>query len=55
MIHAYHPSCHVNLGRNVSEGAQELLARPMVKELDLPKECGGPARALMKKLGIESD
>jgi len=40
-------------GRNVREQAQALLERPMVKELDLPVKCGGPARALMKKLGIE--
>jgi hypothetical protein len=37
----------------VREQAQALLERPMVKELDLPVKCGGPARALMKKLGIE--
>jgi hypothetical protein len=42
-----------NPGRNVREQAQELLERPMVKELDLPKKSGEPARALMKKLGIE--
>ncbi|KAH9964227.1 glycerol-3-phosphate dehydrogenase [Russula dissimulans] len=40
-------------GRNVREQAQALLERPMVKELDLPVKVGGPARALMKKLGIE--
>ncbi|KAH9081554.1 glycerol-3-phosphate dehydrogenase [Lactarius deliciosus] len=40
-------------GRNVREQAQALLERPMVKELDLPGKSGGPARALMKKLGIE--
>jgi len=40
-------------GRNVREQAQALLERPMVKELDLPRKCGGPAHALMKKLGIE--
>jgi hypothetical protein len=43
----------LNPGRNVREQAQELLERPMVKELDLPGQSGGPARALMKKLGIE--
>jgi len=42
-------------GRNVREQAQGLLERPMVKELDLPGKSGGPARALMKKLGIEED
>ncbi|KAN0111613.1 6-phosphogluconate dehydrogenase, C-terminal-like protein [Russula decolorans] len=40
-------------GRNVREQAQALLALPMVKELDLPGKSGGPARALMRKLGIE--
>jgi glycerol-3-phosphate dehydrogenase len=40
-------------GRNVQERAQELLERPMVRELDLPGKSGLPARALMKKLGIE--
>ncbi|KAH9035066.1 glycerol-3-phosphate dehydrogenase [Lactarius hengduanensis] len=40
-------------GRNVREQAKALLERPMVKELDLPGKSGGPARALMKKLGIE--
>jgi hypothetical protein len=39
----------------VREQAQALLERPMVKELDLPGMTGGPARALMKKLGIEED
>jgi hypothetical protein len=43
----------LNVGRNVREQAQELLERPMVKELDLPRQSGGPARALMRKLGIE--
>lgn len=43
----------VTLGRNVREQAQGLLALPMVKELDLPGKSGGPARALMRKLGIE--
>jgi hypothetical protein len=37
----------------VRERAQALLERPMAKELDLPRKCGAPARALMKKLGIE--
>jgi hypothetical protein len=45
--------CCVNSGRDVRERAQALLERPMVKELDLPGTTGGPARALMKKLGIE--
>ncbi|KAH9995991.1 glycerol-3-phosphate dehydrogenase [Russula vinacea] len=40
-------------GRNVREQAQALLELPMVKELDLPRKSGGPARALMRKLGIE--
>jgi len=39
----------------VREQAQALLERPMVKELDLPGKSGGPARALMKKLGIEGE
>jgi hypothetical protein len=39
----------------VREQAQALLERPMVKELDLPRKSGVPARALMKKLGIEED
>ena len=42
-------------GRNVREQAQGLLERPMVKELDLPGKSGGPARELMKKLGIDED
>ncbi|KAI0285447.1 glycerol-3-phosphate dehydrogenase [Russula aff. rugulosa BPL654] len=42
-------------GRNVREEAQALLALPMVKELDLPGKSGGPARALMRKLGVEGD
>ncbi|KAI0275338.1 glycerol-3-phosphate dehydrogenase [Gloeopeniophorella convolvens] len=41
-------------GRNVREQAQTLLERPMVKELDLPGKTGGPARALMQKLGVDS-
>ncbi|KAH9960759.1 NAD-dependent glycerol-3-phosphate dehydrogenase [Lactifluus volemus] len=40
-------------GRDVRERAQALLELPMVKELELPGKTGGPARALMKKLGIE--
>jgi len=39
----------------VREQAQALLERPMVKELDLPRKCGGPAHALIKKLGIDED
>jgi hypothetical protein len=50
VIHAY---LYVNSGRDVRERAQELLERPMVKELELPGKTGEPARALMKKLGIE--
>lgn len=53
MIRAYYLSCRGNLGRNVREQAQALLELPMVKELDLPGKSGGPARALMRKLGIE--
>ena len=51
--HLLHLTVGITLGRNVREQAQELLERPMVKELDLPGQSGGPARALMKKLGIE--
>ena len=53
MMRAYNLNFRGNLGRNVREQAQGLLALPMVKELDLPGKKGGPARALMRKLGIE--
>jgi hypothetical protein len=53
MILAYHLNCCGNSGRNVREQAQALLELPMVRELDLPGKSGGPARALMRKLGIE--
>ena len=52
-MRAYNLNFRGNLGRNVREQAQGLLALPMVKELDLPGKKGGPARALMRKLGIE--
>ena len=55
MIRAYQLSCRGNLGRDVREQAQALLELPMVKELDLPGKSGGPARALMRKLGIERE
>ncbi len=53
MMRAYHLKFRGNLGRNVREQAQALLALPMVKELDLPGKSGSPARALLRKLGIE--
>ena len=53
MKRAYNLNFRGNSGRNVREQAQGLLALPMVKELDLPGKTGGPARALMRKLGIE--
>jgi hypothetical protein len=55
MICARRLSYRGNLGQNVRERAQSLLERPMVKELDLPAKAGGPARALLKKLGIAAD
>jgi hypothetical protein len=53
MMRVYYLNFRGNLGRKVREQAQALLARPMMKELDLPAKSGGPARALMRKLGIE--
>ena len=35
----------------MAERANELLSRPPNRELDLPAECGKPAKLLMKKLG----
>ncbi|KAH9944171.1 NAD-dependent glycerol-3-phosphate dehydrogenase [Epithele typhae] len=40
-------------GRDVAERANELLALPPNRELDLPEESGKPAKRLLKKLGLE--
>lgn len=43
------------VGKDIRTAVRELRELPPSKELDLPPTTGGPARELLKKLGIEPD
>lgn len=40
-------------GKDVQTAVRELMELPPTKELDLPPTAGGPAKQLLKKLGLD--